>query len=281
MIFTIGLPVASVDDVRYRWLAGGILGAAESSNISQCGTFLLFRIDTTPPVDAEELIVYDVNDLTNYAIARYGGKLSLLDVAVSTRAESSGESGGAFAITITVTDEDSVPLENARVRITEGVNTFVNTTGVDGIANFNLDAATYVLGVTKSGYSFAGSTIDVTGDANFNAEMEQIVIPAPTNPALSAGHLTTRDGHGNAEGNVSISFQLISAPGLDSYPVKPFLVVSDDNGSLISAFRRQATYRGKRTLLGSIPNSKVARTWVPFTVPDADTFPLPQILGEP
>jgi hypothetical protein len=71
MIFVIGLPVASVDDVRYRWLSSGVLGAEQSTGISQVGTFLLFRIDTNPPAGAEELIVYDTNDLTSFSLAHY------------------------------------------------------------------------------------------------------------------------------------------------------------------------------------------------------------------
>lgn len=71
MIFLVQLP-AILANVAYQWLANGSLGAVETTGISQVGTFELFRISSTPPPGAEELIVFDTSDPTNYAIAHYG-----------------------------------------------------------------------------------------------------------------------------------------------------------------------------------------------------------------
>lgn len=71
MIFIISLPGVATADVRYKWLASGTLGSAQSSGITQIGTFPMFRISCTPPSGAEELIAYDVGDASNYSIGHY------------------------------------------------------------------------------------------------------------------------------------------------------------------------------------------------------------------
>lgn len=70
MIFVIPLP-ALIENVRYQWLAAGVMGSVVSSGITQVGGFYLFRIDTTAPTDAEELIVFDNSDPSNYALAHF------------------------------------------------------------------------------------------------------------------------------------------------------------------------------------------------------------------
>jgi len=70
MIFVVPLP-AALANVRYQWLANGSLSAIFSNGIAQVGTFFLFRINTSPPSGAEELIVFDSSDPTSYAVAHY------------------------------------------------------------------------------------------------------------------------------------------------------------------------------------------------------------------
>lgn len=272
MIFTLGLPVASVADVRYRWVAAGVLGAEQSDNVSQVGTFSLFRIDTDPPAGAEELIVYDTNDLTNYTVAHYDARLAYLDVAVSSRASALSAGSGAFAVTVTVKDIGGNPLENASVRMTEGINSFSAKTGADGVATFNLDAATYAVVITKPGYSFGGDVAVVTAEGNFDFAIDQIVIQASADPDQSVGYITTRDGQGEAVSGVAVTFELTAAPDPDSYRIDPFDVRSDSAGLLQVPLLKDARYRCRR---GS------NRPWKAFTVPEEDTFLLPAILGAP
>src|SRR5260370_40793130 len=59
-------------NVRYEWIAGGIAGGVLSSGITQpSGSYPVFRIVVTPPPSAEELIVFDVSDNTNWNVGEY------------------------------------------------------------------------------------------------------------------------------------------------------------------------------------------------------------------
>lgn len=73
MILTVPLqPGTLLANVRYRWIALGAIGAEENAGITQpWATVPTFRIDDTPPADAEELIVYDSTDATNWNVGGY------------------------------------------------------------------------------------------------------------------------------------------------------------------------------------------------------------------
>jgi len=90
---------------------------------------------------------------------------------------------GARTITITV-DDDTNPLENAKVRATEGINSYVGTTDENGEIVFNLDDATYTIAITKSGYSFSGTTEAIDQDESFTYSMTQVSITPPSDPSL-------------------------------------------------------------------------------------------------
>jgi hypothetical protein len=83
---------------------------------------------------------------------------------------------GARTVTITVTDGTN-PLASALVRITSGVNTFTSSTNGSGVVVFNLDDATWVVSITKSGYTYAGSSIVVDGTETATLAMTAIAFP--------------------------------------------------------------------------------------------------------
>ena len=80
MVFTVPLqPGTSLANVVYLWIAAGAAGVATSSGVTQpSASFAVFRIDSTPPANAEEMIVYDNTDLTNWNVAGYRAGLSAL-----------------------------------------------------------------------------------------------------------------------------------------------------------------------------------------------------------
>jgi hypothetical protein len=80
MIFTVPLqPGTTLANVVYLWIASGAAGAATSSGVTQpSASFAVFRIDSTPPVGAEEMIVYDNTDISNWNVAGYRAGLSAL-----------------------------------------------------------------------------------------------------------------------------------------------------------------------------------------------------------
>jgi hypothetical protein len=188
-----------------------------------------------------------------------------------------GSSGsGAFSVTVTVTDGTN-PLENARVRVTQGITSLVVLTDAGGVATFALDAATYDVGITKDGYQFTPSEIVVADAGNFDQAMTAVVVPAPDDASQATGYINTYDEAGAIASGVVLSFQMVAGPGdgAESFRNSIFAVTSADGtgdipkGQVQQSFRRLATYRGRRG--GS--------AWIQFVVPDSGTFPLPEILG--
>lgn len=221
----------------------------------------------------------DVNDKTGFslssaAIDAIWAALTAGMTAIGSigRFLTSGNIGaGAYVVSITVND-GSAPIQNASVRITQGITTLAGTTNASGIVSFALDAATYTLAITKAGYQLAPASLDVSGTASITRTMAPTVaILAPADPSQITGFLTTRNAQGAVQPHASITFQLVTAPGTDSYKTAPFTVKSDATGILQVPLRLSATYRAKRA----------GGEWTPVTVPSSGaSFSLPQILGD-
>lgn len=103
--------------------------------------------------------------------------------------EGTGNLGGFgdFTITITVETSGAIPIPSVDVKIKDATDTAViarATTNASGIAIFNLDAATYKVHLTRTGYEFPGSpeTLVVTVDAGVTYVGDLIVIT----PAVGA-----------------------------------------------------------------------------------------------
>jgi hypothetical protein len=73
MIFTVPLQQGTtLANVVYRWIALGAIGAETATGITQpWSTVPVFRIDSTPPTDAEELVVYDSTNTANWTTGGY------------------------------------------------------------------------------------------------------------------------------------------------------------------------------------------------------------------
>lgn len=99
---------------------------------------------------------------------------------------------GARTITITV-DDGSDPLEAASVRVTEGANSYAGQTDASGQVTFNLDDATYTVAITKSGYTFAGTSLVVSGDATPTYSMSAASVTPPSGPTYCTCAIYTED----------------------------------------------------------------------------------------
>lgn len=125
-----------------------------------------------------------------------------------------GGGSGAYIITVTVTDGSS-PVPNAIVRVTEGATTAVVTTDSNGNAELSLDAATYNVSITKSGYWFQPEERTVTGTESGtlvdDLEMTQtVIIPdPPTDTGLCAVFGYFEEGQGRDVPCLPISFDLV------------------------------------------------------------------------
>lgn len=122
-------------------------------------------------------------------------------------AASAGAGTGARTVTITVNDGTTV-LQNAIVRFTEGSNTFRAVTNASGVAVFNLDDATYTVAITKSGYTYAGTTMVVNGTETATYSMTATSVTPPTNPDLSAVEVLCLDEDFEAAAGIEVDFRM-------------------------------------------------------------------------
>ena len=208
---------------------------------------------TQSSVDAVQA---DTNDIqTRLPAALVGGKMnSIAELDSATQAQIDaiedalvGLAGtGARTVTITVND-GTTPLQNATVRLTEGVNTFRALTNASGVATFNLDDATYTVAITKSGYSYAGTTLVVDGTETRTYSMTVVTVTPPDDPALCAVTFHLRDQYGaNAESEpVEITFVKWESGAAETPPVVsvPPVQTTDANGLVEVELYRDATYR--------------------------------------
>lgn len=183
----------------------------------------------------------------------------------------SGDTGtGARSVTVTVNDGTS-PLENARVRFTEGSNSYVAQTNASGVATFSLDDATYALSITKSGYSFTPTTQVVDGTESITKSMTAVTLPAPEDPEDCTVYATVRDLHGDpVEGAViEIKVQETDQQGGTFVDDAIDELTSDSDGLISTAVPRgwKVKYRGQGK-----------QVWQKDTVPDASTHALADIL---
>lgn len=116
-----------------------------------------------------------------------------------------GTGTGARTVTITV-DDGTNPLENARVRVTNGAETYVTNTNVSGVATFNLDDATWVVSITKPGYTFAGASLVVDGTEAVTYSMSLVVI-TPSSVDKVTGYWTVLDETGSAAASVVVTIK--------------------------------------------------------------------------
>lgn len=97
-----------------------------------------------------------------------------------------------------------------------------------------------------------------------------VVLPPLTDPLKSVGYLITYNSQGVRVPNSLVKFALVRAPGrpASSYTTKPFSIQSNHEALLTVELPRNAVYKAW------VDNSGKG---VIFTVPDSDSFAIPQI----
>jgi len=121
---------------------------------------------------------------------------------------SGAASTGARVVNITVTDGNSDPLENALVRVTQGMEYCGLESRADGTLSFSLDDATWTVSITKPGYRFVPITLVVDGNKTISYSISQVSI-TPSDPGLITGYLVCYDNEGAVESGVSVYLQQI------------------------------------------------------------------------
>lgn len=131
-------------------------------------------------------------------------------VLTAIAAINTGAGSGARTVTITVTDGTD-PLQNAKVRMTNGADAPVVTTDVNGEAEFALDDATWSVAITKSGYTFTPTTLVVSGDTTHTYAMTAISI-TPSDAGLVTGYLECLGTDGESQSGVIVSLVMTKPP---------------------------------------------------------------------
>jgi hypothetical protein len=209
--------------------------------------------------------------------------LDKLDVVVSTRATQTsvdaiaagvGSTGtGARVVIITVTD-GSNPLEGARVRLTNGSETYVGTTVADGSISFSIDDKTWQVSITNGGYSFTPTMLTVTADVSVTYEMTVVPIPA-SDANLITGYWYCYDDGGEPESGVVLQMKFIWHTGYGaSYDSKVRSETSNSIGLVsFTNLKPGAVYQVRRG---------EESDWEDVTIPSTATSPyaMPDIVGE-
>lgn len=196
---------------------------------------------------------------------------------------------GANAVTITIQDTEGTPndLENATVTLTEGGNSYTATTDANGEAVFYLDSATYTYVVAKSNYAgTSGSIIVSTNPQTATYAMAVNGTPTPAAAGFSNGSLICYDENGSTEEGAVLYVQLVQGTGVAGKALDTKIrSETSPAGGLVtfSNLVRLATYKIWRgpapTGTGGGLTVAAGGAKVSFTVPDAPTFDIAEVLG--
>jgi hypothetical protein len=186
----------------------------------------------------------------------------------------SGSGTGARTVTITVNDGTTV-LQNARVRFTEGANTYTALTNASGVAVFNLDDATYTVAITKAGYNYAGTTMVVNGTETATYSMTAINI-TPGSGNFTTGYVTCFDQDGQVLPNCKVYQRMIEVPANDAgfaYDSSQTSATSNSEG--VTEFPRLVKGGSYLFFRGSEREGTVVT--IPTTA--GSTYALPSVIG--
>jgi hypothetical protein len=210
-----------------------------------------------------------VTTLTNYtsppsaaSIASATATQITTDHGAGSYTSSSGGSG-ANAVTVTV-DDGTDPVENATVRVKSGGTTYVLTTDVNGVAAFSLDAATWTLTITASGFdTFTPESLIVTAATALTRSLTS-VITTPSSPSdCTVYFIASRNGAIRA----GVTFQFTCT----TEPTGSGNVYLNDVRSAVSGVAGAVSIELPRSSTWSVTNSLTNRTFT-VTVPDAASY---------
>jgi len=121
----------------------------------------------------------------------------------------SGMGTGARTVTITVNDGASV-LQNAIVRLSQGVENYVGKTNSSGVIVFAVDDATWDVAITKSGYRFTPTTLVVDGAETRTYSMTARAF-TPSEADKVTGYWTVLGEDGEPKEGVVVTVRAIKA----------------------------------------------------------------------
>ena len=198
-----------------------------------------------------------------------------------------GSGNGPFTVTLNVEDTSNVDIQNANVRVQQGADNFVIQTDVSGNSVFGLDAATYNVTITKTGYVSHTGTLVVSADATSVIQLTASgSIPVPSDPLLSTGVLVAYDQFGIFETGVDFTISLTIGTGTagQSLDTQERVSTSVAVTGLVTfeGLVRGATYsirRGSSAAATGFGN-RTASVSQTFIVPNSATFDIVETIGQ-
>jgi hypothetical protein len=255
-------------------IAADAIGASEiaADAVTKIQNGLMLAASYTAPDNAGITSIKTVTDRLDTGLVADGlvwqFTANMLELGPSGGGGGGGSGTGARTVTITV-DDGTTALQNAIVRMTEGANTYTATTNVTGVCTFNLDDATYTVSITKSGYSYAGTTLLVDGTEAVTYSMTVVTVTPPDDPALCAVTIPIVNQFGAALPSevVEIRFNEF-VTGADTTALvlsPPPTLTSDDEGLVEVNLLRDGKY-------SVFYGQDGYKRRLDFTVPDAGSF---------
>lgn len=210
---------------------------------------------------------------TSFASSAIDANALSADAVAELVAGINGQGARTVAITI---DNSTDPLEGARVRLTKGAETYLQTTNVNGQCTFNVNDGTWLVAITLFGYEFSGALLLVDADQHVAYSLTPYMIALPAAPSLTTGYVLCLGTDGLPEAGVKIYAQLTAGPGDDGYALATdtITMTSDEDGLAQHAgFVRGASYKFRRG----------DSTWwtAAAVAPSTATWNLREILGAP
>lgn len=181
---------------------------------------------------------------------------------------------GARTVTITVNDGSTV-LQAATVRLSQGAESYQQTTNVSGVATFNVDDATWTVAITKAGYSFAGASLVVDGTEAQTYSMTEVAVTPPSTPGLSAVEVLCVDSAGQPEEGITVDIRMITIPSGSqnvAYRGTKQTATSDSDGIARFEVVQGATYEWKRGL---------ADVWQQVAIDSDSVTNVTSVIGSP
>ena len=217
--------------------------------------------------------VWDEARAGHVGVGSFGEGVNLLNGGITSAKVDTGvvvgtaTATGARIVTLTALDAVLAPISDARIDIFDGTNTTLQlsgTTNPSGVLVINLDDASYVLRVTKSGVTFdANLPLTVAGDTALQIDGVADAVSAASAPDLCVIFGTLRDAGGFAANGAAITATAYALPQeLDANELTSATVTETANSS---GYFEMELLRGARV---NIICTVAGINWV-RTVPDA------------
>lgn len=121
-----------------------------------------------------------------------------------------GAGGGTGARTVDITVNDgTTALQGANVRVTQGAETYVLATSAAGLASFSLNDFTWLIAISKAGYSFTSVNLVVAGNVTITYSMTVATI-TPSTSSRTTCYLTVQTIAGVAVNAQSVYLEYVN-----------------------------------------------------------------------